>query len=124
MTWFSPTIFIAFLTIYSTNATLVVRQSNKDLSIPLNIDIPEEEISFCVSLRFQDTIAKAQLGQWENDLLIWFRFQDSYGWINFDEVLYIFLLPENHGVQPLTWFQLCFSSNDTNYHIFSQGKVW
>ena len=103
---------------------LVINQTN-DVELPVDIRIPNEELSFCLSLRFGETIVNVEpLGNLGKEL--WFKpsFELNYGWIGIDSLLFIFLMPENHGVQPLTWFPFCFTSNQTHYQVACQGKLW
>ena len=115
---------LALISISYANSTLVINLTN-EIELPVSIKIPKEELSFCVSLRFGETIVDVTpLGQIGVDLWLSLSFEGEYGWVGVNSVLYIFLLPENHRVQPLTWFQVCFSSNQTNYIVASQGNLW
>ena len=117
-------VFLALISISYANSTLVINQTS-EIELPVNIKIPKEELSFCVSLRFGETIVDVTpLGQIGVDLWLVLNFEGEYGWVGVNSVLYIFLLPENPRVQPLTWFQVCFSSNKTNYIVASQGNLW
>ena len=109
----------------STSCTLIVNQTDTVLTVPINITVTKEEVSFCISLRFEETPFRVTtLGEVREDLSLVLRFDDAYGWVTVKQAMFIFLIPKDHELQPFTWTKLCFSSNVTDYHLVVQGKLW
>ena len=111
----------------STSCTLIVNQTDTVLTVPINITVTKEEVSFCISLRFEETPFRVTtLGEYEvlEDLSLVLRFDDAYGWVMVKQAWFMFLIPKEHEFQPFTWTKICFSSNVTDYHVVVQGKLW
>ena len=119
---------IFYLQIFNANlikSTLVIGPSNATFKIPVNVTIPKEEISICVSLKFEGPVHNTRLfGQFLDDFCFWLRFDFGFGWFTIQKSYFIYLMPEDHGILPFTWTTLCFSTNATHYHVIHQGKLW
>ena len=104
---------------------IIINITDDSIELPVNISIPDDELTICTSLRFGEKIAAIKLfGEFGDNLCLWIRYEGGYGFVGIKNVYYIFLLPEDFGIQPLTWTNLCFSSNATHYHLFGQGRLW
>ena len=106
-------------------STLVIGPSNATFNIPVNITIPNEEISICLSLKFEGPVHNTRLfGNFPDDFCFWLRFDFGFGWFTIQKSYFIYVMPEDHGILPFTWTKLCFSTNATHYHVVNQGKLW
>ena len=123
--WTWVFLLLIFNKICLIETTLVIGKSNQTIDIPINVTIPHEEITVCLSLKFDGPVHNTQLfGGFLEDHHFQLIFDFGYGWLNIAQSLFIFLIPEDHEVLPFTWTKICFSSNDTHYHVAHQGNLW
>ena len=54
---------------------------------------------------------------------VWFRFQDSYGFLLLNDKALIFNIPTG-VLRPHSWYHFCSSVNQTHYKVAGNGKLW
>ena len=95
-------------------------------SVPVGKTIKGHELTFCFRFQIHGRFRTHYgLSAIQNllDLMVWFRFQENYGFILFNSKVLIFQIPEGI-MRPFSWYHFCSSFNQTHYKIVVDGEVW